>query len=130
MYIFNLAIEFKDIFRDYHPDNPKNANLRAITLTLDQMEYIEDPKEFLIKGFAQYCAHVLQNVGELLGSHPLIKILESIEKVLGYVKKYQAGSKEKNKIVNDMKNVIIKVHSEFKMEKKGRSKGGIFSLFS
>jgi hypothetical protein len=126
----NLAIEFKDIFKEYHPENHKNSNLQAITRAIDQMEYIEDPKEFLITGFAQYCACVLQKIGELLGSHPLIKILESIEKVLGYVKKYQAGSKEKNKIVNDMKNVIVEVHSKFKINKKGKSKGGIFSLFS
>ncbi len=94
------------------------------------MEYIEDPKEFLITGFVQYCSRVLQKVGELLGSHPLIKILKSIEKVLEYVKKYQAGSKEKNKIVNDMKNVILKVQSKFKIGKKGSSKGGLFSMFS
>ena len=125
-----LAIEFKDIFRDYHPDNHKNSNLQAITGVLDKMEYIEDPKEFLITGFVQYCSRVLQKVGELLGSHPLIKILKSIEKVLGYVKKYQAGSKEKNKIVNDMKNVILKVQSKFKIGKKGSSKGGLFSMFS
>jgi len=125
-----LAIEFKDIFRDYHPDNHKNSNLRAITGVLDKMEYIEDPKEFLITGFVQYCSRVLQKVGELLGSHPLIKILKSIEKVLEYVEKYQAGSKEKNKIVNDMKNVILKVQSKFKIGKKGSSKGGLFSMFS
>ena len=125
-----LSIEFKDIFRDFHPDNHRNSNLQAITGVLDKMEYIEDPKEFLITGFAQYCARVLQKVGELLGSHPLIKILESIEKVLGYVKKYQAGSKEKNKIVNDMKNVIMKVQSKFKIGEKGSSKGGLFSIFS
>ena len=125
-----LAIEFKDMFKEYHPDNHKNSNLQAITGVLDQMEYIEDPKEFLITGFAQYCTRVLQKVGELLGSHPLIKIMESIEKVLEYVKKYQAGSKEKNKIVNDMKNVIMNIQSKFKIGKKGSSKGGLFSMFS
>ena len=125
-----LAIEFKDIFRDYHPDNHKNSNLQAITSVLEKMEYIEDPKEYLVTGFAQYCSRVLQKVGELLGSHPLIKILESIEKVLEYVKKYQAGSKEKNKIVNDMRNVIMKIQSKFKIGKKGSSKGGLFSIFS
>ena len=125
-----LAIEFKDICKDYHPDNHKNSNLQAISSVLEKMEYVEDPKEFLVTGFAQYCTRVLQKVGELLGSHPLIKILESIEKVLEYVKKYQAGSKEKNKIVNDMKNVIMKIQSKFKIDKKGSSKGSLFSIFS
>ncbi|MBU2455712.1 MAG: DUF4388 domain-containing protein [Proteobacteria bacterium] len=127
----NLAIEFKQLLKDYHPDNHKNSNLQAITNALNQMEFIDEPKELLISGFAEYCAHVLKKVGEILGSHPLINILDGIEKVLGYVKKYQAGSKEKSKIVNDMKNVITEIYSELKTDKKkGKSKGGIFNLFS
>lgn len=126
----NLSIEFKDILKDYHPENHKNSNLQAITLALDNIDVVNDSKEFLIMGFTEYCAHVLKKVGEILGSHPLIKILNDIEKVLEYVKKYQSGSKEKNKIVNDMKNVIAQIYSEFKINKKGSSKGGIFSIFS
>lgn len=125
-----LSIGFKEVLRDYHPDNHKNSNLQAITSALDSIELVEDPKEFLITGFVEYCAHVLKKVGEILGSHPLIKILEDIEKVLGYVKKYQAGSKEKSKIVNDMRNVTVKIYSEYKIDKKDGPKGGIFSLFS
>jgi hypothetical protein len=57
--------------------------------------------------------------------------LDDIEKVLEYVKKYQTGSKEKNKIVNDMRNVIDAVRSKFKTEKKKEKPGkGIFSFFS
>ncbi len=126
----SLSIEFKDILEGYHPDNHKNSNLQAITKALDKMDGVEDIKGFLITGLTEYCSHVLKKVGEILGSQPLIKILTDIEKVLGYVKKYQAGSKEKNQIVNDMKNVIEGIRSAFKTDKKGGSKGGIFSLFS
>ena len=126
----SLAIEFKDVFSGYHPDNHKNSNLQAISGVLDKLEFIEDPKEFLIIGFSSYCHHVLKKVGGILGAHPLIKILSGIENVLEYVKKYQAGSKEKSKIVNDMRNVIMRIYSEFKIDKRGSSKGGIFSLFS
>lgn len=126
----DLSIEFREMLREYHPDNHNNANLQVITSALDKIDAVEDPKEFLITGFAEYCSHVLKKVGTILGGHPLSKILNDIEKVLGYVKKYQAGSKEKNKIVNDMKNVISEIHSEFKVDKKGSAKGGIFSLFS
>jgi len=124
-----LPIEYKDVFSGYHPDNHKNSNLQAITSALDCLEYIEDPKEFLIVGFSGYCLHVLKKVGEILGAHPLVKILDGIEKVLGYVRKYQAGSREKSKIVNDMKNVIMKIYSEFKIKKKRDPKGGVRSLF-
>jgi len=60
----------------------------------------------------------------------LNKILNDIEKVLGYVKKYQTGSKEKSKIVNDMKSVIESIHLEFKIDKKSMSNSSLFSLFS
>ncbi|CCK80570.1 DUF4388 domain-containing protein [Desulfobacula toluolica] len=125
-----LAIEFKDVFREYHPDKHKNSNFQAITNALDQMKFIEDPKGFLILGFTEYCTQLLKKAGQILGSQPLIKILNDIENVLGYVKKYQAGSKEKSKIVNNMKNVIVQLSSEFKTDKKSGSKRGIFSFFS
>ncbi|MFH2090910.1 MAG: DUF4388 domain-containing protein [Pseudomonadota bacterium] len=126
----SLPLEFNDLFIGYHPDNHKNANLQAITLGLEQMEMLENPKEFLISGFIEYCGLVLEKVGEILGNQPLILILNDIDKVLGYVKKYQAGSSEKNKIVNDMKNTIDRISSEFKITKKKNTKGGFFSFFS
>ncbi|MFH2058644.1 MAG: DUF4388 domain-containing protein [Pseudomonadota bacterium] len=126
----NLSIEYKDLFVHYHPDNHKNANLQAITTGLEQMEVVINPKDFLISGFVEYSGLVLKKVGEILGTQPLILILKDIDKVLGYVKKYQAGSHEKSKIVNDMKNTVAQISSEFKLEKQGNSKGGIFSLFS
>jgi hypothetical protein len=126
----NLAIEYKQILKDYHPDNHKNSNLQAINNALENMDIVESPKDLLISGFTEYCSHVLKNVGQILGANPLNNILDGIEKVLGYVRKYQAGSKEKSKIVNDMKNTVLSIHSEFEMDKKTKSKGGIFKLFS
>ncbi len=126
----NLEIENKQLLKEYHPDNHKNSNLKAIIATLEGMDFVENPKELLISGFTEYCYHVLIQVGQILGAQPLVQILEGIEKVLGYVKKYQAGSIEKSQIVNEMKNVILNVQSEFETDKKNKPKGGIFNLFS
>ncbi len=126
----SLKIEFKEVFKDYHPDNYKSSNLQAISSSLAKIDVIEDSKDFLISGFADYSFQVLKKVGEMLGSNPLIKILNDIEKVLGYVKKYQTGSKEKSKIVNDMKNVVESIHLKFKTDKKGMANSSLFSLFS
>ena len=125
-----LADEYKRLLQDYHPDNHSRANLKSIVSVLEAMDPMKDPKEFLIAGFTEYCGRVLEKVGGILGSQPLIKILEDIEKVLGYVRKYQAGSKEKTKIVNDMKHALDYIQSKFKTEPGGRSRGGIFSIFS
>jgi len=126
----SLKIEFKEIFKDYHPFNHKNTNLQAVSSSLAKIEGVEDSKDFLISGFSDYSFQVLKRVGEILGSNPLNKILNDIEKVLGYVKKYQTGSKEKSKIVNDMKSVIESIHLEFKIDKKSMSNSSLFSLFS
>jgi hypothetical protein len=125
-----LTGDTRELFKDYHPDVHKNVNLQTINAALKNLD-LENQKEFLISGFAEYCSQVLKRTGEILGVHPLIKILDDIEKVLEYVKKYQAGSKEKNKIVNDMRNVIDAVRSTFKTKKKkGKPGKGIFSFFS
>ena len=126
----SLEIEFKEVFKDYHPDNNKNSNLQAISTSLAKIDVVEDPKDFLISGFSDYSFQVLKKVGEIIGSNPLIKILNDVEKVLGYVKKYQTGSKEKSKIVNDMNNVAEAITLEFKITQKGKIKGSLFSLFS
>lgn len=128
----DLAIEFKEVFSDYHPDNHKSSNLQAITSALGDMEIVGDPKEFLISGFIEYSGAVLNKVGNILGSQPLVKIVNDIEKVLEYVKKYQSGSREKSKIVNDMQNLFLEINKVYNIKGKpaGKGKGGIFSLFS
>jgi len=126
----SLKIEFKEVFKDYHPDNYKSSNLQAISSSLAKIDVIEDPKDFLISGFSDYSFQVLKKIGEILGSNILIKILNDIEKVLGYMKKYQAVSKEKSKIVSDMNNVVEAINLEFQITKKGQTKGRLFSFFS
>lgn len=125
----DLALEYKDLFKDYHPDRKLSSNLAVITTALDATVIIDEPKYFLITGFAEYATQVLKKIGNIIGGVTLNTIVNDVEKVLGYVKKYQTGSKEKSKIVNDMTNVISEIRSEFTTGKK-KSKLGIFSLFS
>ncbi len=125
-----LSIEYRVVFKEFHPDNHRNSNLKAITEGLSRIQVVNNSREFLISGFVEYCSLLLKKVGEILGAQPLVRILEDIEKVLGYVKKYQAGSPEKSKIVNDMKTVLVQITTDFKIDKKNQPKRGIFSLFS
>lgn len=123
-------MELKAVFKDFHPDNHRNANLQAVEKALEEMTHIENPTEFLISGFAEYCGLVLQKIGEILGAQPLNKILMDIEKVLDYVTKYQTSSNEKNKIVNDMRHLIGGIRSNFSLDKKTKKrKKGLFSFF-
>ncbi len=126
----DLGNPLQTVFADYHPDGTKNANIQAIETALDALPEVLDQKDFLISGFIDYCEQVLKNVGDILGAQPLSAIMDEIEKVLGYIRKYQAGSKEKDRIVNDMKALMNTIRSKFKVPKKDKSKKGLFSFFS
>lgn len=125
----NLSIEYKQLLDAYHPDNHKIANLQALNKAVDEMEIVEDPRELVITAFTEYCQSVLQNIGQLIGTQPLLGVISEIEKVLEYVKKYQAGSKDKSKIVNDMRNLINTVKNKCRTGQKSK-KGGLFNLFT
>ncbi len=125
-----LDPEAAGILGKYHPANNGDQNIRSV---LEAMEEIGDPeegRERLIAAFNGYCTLVLKKVAEILGVQPIQKVLEEMEKVIGFVKKYQAGSSEKNKIVNDVKNIIMEIESELGDKGKSGKSKGIFSLFS
>ncbi|WP_022663948.1 DUF4388 domain-containing protein [Desulfospira joergensenii] len=126
-----LGEPLKTIFEHFNIDKPKDDNFQAVETALKTMDEIKHPKELIIAGFIEYCGQVLKRVGEILGNQPLGKILAEIENVLGYVQKYQAGSKDKDRIVNDMRILIEGIRSQFNRGKgQNKSRKGKFSLFS
>lgn len=127
----DLTSPLQTVLENYHPTNKKNTNLQAVEGAISLLEEIENKKEFLITGFIDYCELILKKAGEILGAQPLGNTLADIEKVLGYINKYQAGSKEKDRIVNDVRALIKRIQNHFKIENnQGKSKKGFFSFFS
>lgn len=128
-----LGNPVKKMFENFNPDLTKNENLQAIETALLSMDEITNQREFLISGFVEYCKIILKRVGKILGTGPLLKALEDIEKVLEYVRKYQAGSTGKDKMAIEMKAMLNALWSELKSDKSKtlkKTKRGIFSLFS
>lgn len=127
-----LPQDFQSILLDYRIDNQKNANLQVVETALAGLDPIpEDQNEFLITGFIAYCGLTLKKAGDILGAHPLDKVLADIEKVLDYITKYQNSSREKDRIVTDLKSQISRIRSDFNIRvKKTKGKKGLFSLFS
>ncbi|ACN16618.1 conserved hypothetical protein [Desulforapulum autotrophicum HRM2] len=125
----DLGASVKKLFENFDLESTKDLNLQAIETSLKTMDEIQNRKALVISGFAEYIEKVLKRVGSILGTKPLLKALKDIEKVLEYVQKYQTGSTEKDKIVTEMNAVIDTLRSQFTAG-KGKSKKGIFSLFS
>jgi len=60
-------------------------------------------------------------------TNPIGKIIDEIEKIIGYVKKYHPESLEKNRVVNDISNSLADIDP--KSTGKSGKKKGLFSLF-
>ena len=119
------------VFENFHPANSKNANLQAVENAFSLLEGIGNQKEFLISGFINYSEQILERAGVILGVKPLEKTLKDIESVLEYIRKYQTGSEEKDRIVNDVKAMLRRIRSRFNIQNtKDKSKKGFLSFFS
>ncbi|THB76386.1 MAG: DUF4388 domain-containing protein [Desulfobacteraceae bacterium] len=107
---FGLGPPHKDILEGYHPRHDKTVNILSVS---EAMKKTQEPlaRFSLIEAFSQYCIHVLKRIKDILGSYPLNRIINDIENVLEYIKKYQNGSSTKTKIISSMKEVIDEVTS-------------------
>ncbi|MBF0301571.1 MAG: DUF4388 domain-containing protein [Desulfamplus sp.] len=127
-----LADDYRQIFENYHPSNHSSSNIQSIIAQIASIEKEEESgKEILINGFNSYTTLVLKKIAAILGMNPMQTILQEIENIIGYVKKYHAESLEKNRIVNDVTDIISGMTSQQGGSAQKRTKGkGFFSLFS
>ncbi len=130
----DLEEKYADLLKYYHPSNHVNINIKAI---LDEMgtavsKGVEEDeiRDMLIEGFSAYTTLLLEKIAEILGMNPVQVILEEIENIIGYVKKYHSESREKNRIVNDITNIVNNIKApQSDGGKKSRKSKGLFSFF-
>ena len=120
----NLSDDYRFLFENYHPSNQTDSNIKSI---INQLESIKNEgdlgKEILINGFNAYTTLVLRNIADILGMNPTQTILKDIESIVGYVKKYHTESLEKNRIVNDIKDIVNSMTSQHGISEPRRIKG-------
>ncbi len=128
----NLSDDCRQLLEDYHPSNQASSNIKSIIAQIELIENEdESAKEILINGFNGYTTLVLKKITGILGNNPMQSILKEIENIIGYVKKYHAESSEKNRIVNDITNIISSMTSNNSSSGQTRTKGkGLFSFFN
>jgi len=129
----DLDDDCRKIFENYHPLNYVSSNIKSMTAQIEAIEKEEEEsgKEILINGFNAYTTLVLRKIAGILGMNPMQAILKDIENIIGYVKKYHAESPEKNRIVNDITNIVGNITSLQISGGPQRTKSkGIFSFFS
>lgn len=128
----DLTDDYKKIFENYHPSNHVSSNIKSMVVQIEAIEKEEEEsgKEILLNGFSGYTTLVLQKIASILGMNPMQAILNDIENIIGYVKKYHADSPEKSRIVNDVIGMIGNIASQHRGEPHRTKSKGIFSFFS
>lgn len=123
----NLEAPYRILLADYHPSHEISKNVEAVLKALNDMDDADPDsrQELLVQAFNQYCSLALSQVKSILGASPLEKILEEIERVIGYVKKYHASSRGKDRVIND----VIGLISSLKTDGAPKTSKGLFSRF-
>ncbi|MFH1152404.1 MAG: DUF4388 domain-containing protein [Pseudomonadota bacterium] len=122
-----LDAAHQTILKAYDPGGPVKNNISAI---LEAMEKTGDgslDREHLMAGFNALCRAVLLEVARILGMNPVRAVLEEIQTIIGFVKKYHSDSEEKSRIVNDMDAISAELQSGGSQVKKPSK--GLFSMF-
>ena len=127
-----LSKDLQAVFSGFQTPNDKNTNLQAVETAMVKIDLSPgDQREFLTAGFIAWCRLILKKAGGILGGQPLDNTLKDIEKIMGYISKYQSGSEEKDQIVTDIKTLIRQTREEFSIvEAPEKQKKGLFSFFS
>ncbi len=123
-----LDPSFKSLLEKYDPAKESSRNIKAIIEAMNKIDDPEQRRDDLINAFNGYCILVLQRIAAILGINPVRKIVEEIENIIGYVKKYHKESPEKSRIVNDLVTMMGQLQSRLDEKQEKKSKG-IFSLF-
>ena len=115
-----LPSQSKNIFQKFHPSQKNEKNIQAILESMKEIEEPEEGHDLLISGFNAYTSTILEKIAVILGQRPVMAILQEMNQVMGYVKKYHSDSAEKNMIVNDITQIIKDIEVRFKGKKKGK----------
>lgn len=119
------------VLQDFHLSSAAAVNRQAVTTSCrkaggDRVQQCL----LLIDSFNGLCHLLLARTIPLVAHHEVYDVIQEIDKVLEYVQKYPKNSVEKEKIINDMKNVLNDTIKQVRFT-PGKTKNlvGFLSLF-
>ncbi len=125
----NLPSSQAKLVRKFHIDAPASVNRKNITLACkktggDQIQQ----RLLLIDSFNGLCHLLLSKTIPVVENQQMYEIIREVDQVTNYVRKYQKDSIEKNKIVNDIKNVLEDTIKQVRLAPQKTKKGGFLSF--
>ncbi|MBI4794072.1 MAG: DUF4388 domain-containing protein [Deltaproteobacteria bacterium] len=126
----NLPPAQANLLQDFHLTSSAGVNRNAVTTACrkaagDGMQQ----RLLLIDSFNGLCHHLLARTIPLVARDAIYDIIQEIDKVLEYVKKYPGSSMEKDKIISDMRNVLNDTIKQTRFAPGKTKERGFLSLF-
>jgi len=118
----------KDLFKNFHPNNPPSANICALHDNLKIFKNLKNEQVFLAESFNRFILNILNRVPGILGVSPTKDMLEEVGNILPYISKHLEGIKAPSNIADDIKKITANVEEQID-EKEKRKSGGILSMF-
>lgn len=113
----------KELFKNYHPNNPLPANIYVMRDNLNRFMDLKNEFMFLVESFNRYVLNILEQVPDILGRQPTRQMMEEIEKVLPYLKRYLRDLAGKHNISDDIRKITARVEQGLSDKEKSKSDG-------
>lgn len=115
----------RDLFKNYHPNNPLPANIYVMRDNLNRFVDLKNEFMFLVESFNRYVLNILEQVPDILGRQPTRQMMEEIEKMLPYLKRYLKDLAGKANVTDDIRKITARVEQGLSDQEEGKS-GGFF----
>ena len=127
----NLPPVQKQVLHDFHIGTPAQFNRTAIIRACKQAGGDKSSQQLLlIDSFNGLCHQLINQTLSSIDDNMTYEMIQEIDHMLEYVKTSQQNCLEKDKLVNDMKNVLEDTIKQVRLRSQSTNKiSGLFSFF-
>jgi hypothetical protein len=118
----------ENILQDFHPDNSLATNIIDISKAMTPDVSHQEGSAIIIKNFNAFILNIFERTQDLLGIQLTGNLLQEVDRTLNYVNTDQSESIEENRIITEIKKILLLAETKLGDKiKRSRSKGGLFA---
>jgi hypothetical protein len=119
----------RDIFEGFHPANPVDANILAVTQSLSAVRDSSKGRFVLVKCFSLFVGNLIKTVVNSFSERASRNMLKDLNQMLVAINESETDFPEKEEIVKDLMDILVQVAQYYKREKRPAvTSGKIFDL--
>ncbi|MEW5733401.1 MAG: DUF4388 domain-containing protein [Thermodesulfobacteriota bacterium] len=109
-----LVRKKRDIFTDFHPGNPVDENILAVTRSLAAVKDSRKGRFILAKSFSLFVGNLIKTVVDSFGAQACRSMLKELNQTVVAINESHIEFPEKQEIVKDMMDILLQVAQRFK----------------